>query len=203
MDIIDNKLSYNDIAGEWHRYRLLKPINRCIVEVTGLLPTRARIMDIGCGSGYPIDDYFDKAGFIVTAIDEAEEMIAIAKTLSLSNVHFILSDIRRYTDDNQYDLIIAFDVLWHLDIKDQEDLFWKIGRWLKPGGYFFFTHGFNESTLTGEMFNRPFSYCSPGYERIVLMLESLNMAVINEWFEYHEESTGYRELMVLARKDSL
>lgn len=203
MKKIDNKHSYNDIAFKWHQYRHNRPLNKCVIEIVAMLAKGANILDIGCGSGYPIDVYLDNSGFTVTAVDAAEKMIAIAKDLALSNVCFLVSDIMEYEDKERYDLVIAFDVLWHLEKTDQEAIYPKICQWIRPGGYFFFTYGLKDDDTSGEMFGRSFTYHSVGRDRIIKILESLDMIIVKEWIDYHEETTGYRELMILARKKTV
>lgn len=40
-----------------------------------LLPNNGRILDIGCGNGMPIADYFIRQGFQVTGVDSSQPMI--------------------------------------------------------------------------------------------------------------------------------
>ena len=44
-----------------------------------LLPEKAELLDLGCGSGEPISKYFIEKGFSLTGIDYAEPMIEIAR----------------------------------------------------------------------------------------------------------------------------
>lgn len=49
--------------------KIPQSINQCIVDFANNLSPNSRVLDIGCGTGYPIALYLSKQGFQVTGID--------------------------------------------------------------------------------------------------------------------------------------
>lgn len=82
------KTSYNNICMKWSEFRKSTPINQCIVDFAKNLRPNGSVLDIGCGSGYPISAYLSNQGFQVTGIDISEEMIKQAKQLNLPDAVF-------------------------------------------------------------------------------------------------------------------
>lgn len=54
------KESYNKICKEWSEFRKNTSINKCIVDFANKLRPNSRVLDIGCGSEYPISAYLSK-----------------------------------------------------------------------------------------------------------------------------------------------
>ncbi len=108
------KDSYNKICKKWSEFRKNTSINQCIVDFANNLSPNSRVLDIGCGTGYPIALYLSKQGFQVTGIDISEEMIKQAQKLNLHNATFLVEDILNFKTDKKYDAIIAFDSIWHI-----------------------------------------------------------------------------------------
>ncbi|MGG0204957.1 Malonyl-[acyl-carrier protein] O-methyltransferase [Bacillus mycoides] len=80
-----------------------------------------RILELGCGTGYvteQLSNLFPKAH--ITAVDFADEMIAVAKTRkSLENVMFRCEDIEQLKLENPYDVIISNATFqWLNDLKE-------------------------------------------------------------------------------------
>lgn len=82
------KDSYNKICKKWSEFRKNTSFNQCIVDFANNLSPNSRVLDIGCGTGYPIALYLSKQGFQVTGIDISEEMIKQAQKLNLHNATF-------------------------------------------------------------------------------------------------------------------
>ncbi|HEB7542366.1 TPA: class I SAM-dependent methyltransferase, partial [Campylobacter coli] len=75
------KDSYNKICKKWSDFRKSTSTNKCIIDFANDLKLNSRVLDIGCGTGYPIASYLSKQGFQVTGIDISEEMIKQAQKL--------------------------------------------------------------------------------------------------------------------------
>lgn len=195
-----NRISYNAIAEAWDDYRKQSPMNRCIVEFANLLPEHAKILDIGCGSGSPIDEYLARAGFEVLGMDIAENMIQKANRLQLQNVRFLVCDFLEFQTDEKFDAVIAFDSLWHVEESEQPQIYPKVASLLKPNGYFLFTHGLRRETITGEMFANTFLYSALDKDELQEILRRQGFEIL-QWTEnYQERTTGTRDLFVVAQK---
>jgi 2-polyprenyl-3-methyl-5-hydroxy-6-metoxy-1,4-benzoquinol methylase len=78
------------------------------------------ILDVGCGGGIPIAKYLVEKGFRVSGIDSSEKMIRLAKK-NVPVGTFLKADIRTYIIDEQYEGIIAWDTLFHIERKNQKE----------------------------------------------------------------------------------
>ena len=140
-DFEKNAAAYNAICDSWAETRNKSPIYRCVVQFAALLEKGCHVLDIGCGTGFPIDAYLSGQGFSVTGIDVSARMLEKARKLNLKNARFLLADAAEYFSDEQFGGVIAFDSLWHLSRNKQLEAYFRIGAMLKRGGYFLFTHG--------------------------------------------------------------
>lgn len=78
-----------------------------------------------------------------------------------------------------------------------------IASFLKPGGYFLFTYGKERGEITGRMFNQTFHYAALEATELRKRLEQADFDIINWQEDYHEPTTGQRDLLVLARKKEM
>lgn len=195
-----NTNSYNCICDQWRDYRRNNPLNRCVSDFANLLTSGAQVLDIGCGTGYPIAASLAERGHEVTGIDLSEKMIDYACALTLPRASFFVADIMEFKTDEMFDAVIAFDSLWHIPLDQQERVYEIIGNLVRRGGYFLFTHGKNHGTVTGEMFGHPFVYNALSKEEVMCLLYKNGFAVLSSFEDYIEETTGDRELLIVAQK---
>lgn len=74
------KAGYNKAAEEYlNKYRGIFNNNKHLDLLIEKLNPRARILDLGCGAGIPIDKYLIDKGFKVIGIDISEKQIELAK----------------------------------------------------------------------------------------------------------------------------
>ena len=104
------------------------------------LKPHSHILDIGCGSGYPIASYLIKKGFEVTGIDASKELLKIAKN-KCPEMKQQYGDIRTIKINEKYDAILEWWCLFHLPKKDQLNMIARFSSWIKPGGILEFTTG--------------------------------------------------------------
>jgi len=195
-----NTHSYNLIATQWKKFRDQSTINQCIVDLFPLLPHHAKVLDVGCGTGYPIASWLSIKGCQVTGVDASQEMITFAKALKLPGSDFLCRDILTYMPIQQYDAIIAFDSLFHLPLHQQKTVISKLIQSLQTNGIFLMTHGKKHGEITGDMFGHSFFYSSLSTDEFVGHLESLGMHILTLKEDYQEKTTGSRDLLLIARK---
>ena len=113
-----------------------------IREVASQLPKAARVLDLGCGIGRHAL-LFAESGFNVTAVDESEKALDILREKASEKQVTITGINAYYTGEifpeQSFDLIIAYNVLYH----GYREAFHKsvglIYTYLRAGGLFFFT----------------------------------------------------------------
>lgn len=114
------------------------------------IPQKGSILDIGCGIGTPIAQYFFSKNFLVTGIDGAENMIARAQIIN-PKIRWMVADMRSLSLNEQFDALIAWDSFFHLTQNEQRAMFAIFKNHLNPNGVLLFTSGPTESVAIGEM----------------------------------------------------
>lgn len=197
---IDNSTSYDLICDDWQKFRNSTKINKCIVDFCNLIIPNGKVLDVGCGTGYPVAQYLAEHNFYVTGIDISEKMIEKANRLQLKNANFIHKDILNYLTDKLYDGVIAFDSIWHIAKDKQADVYRKIASLMNCGAYFLFTHGKQNGETVGTMFNQKFYYSALNIEELQSILSQAGLKIISLIENYKEQTTGERDLLVVAKK---
>ncbi|MGN0782303.1 MAG: class I SAM-dependent methyltransferase [Christensenellales bacterium] len=195
-----NAAAYDKICERWSRIRDKSPINLCVVRFAELLEKNCRVLDVGCGTGCPIDVFLTEQGFSVVGIDVSPKMIEKARALGLKNAHFLTADAAQYFSEEKFGGVVAFDSLWHLPQSRQEEVYRRIAAMLVCGGYFLFTHGKTAGSAEGEMFGEKFFYNALDASFVKEILEGCGMKILSMTEDYREETTGHRELLVVAKK---
>ncbi|WP_350433267.1 class I SAM-dependent methyltransferase [Shewanella sp. H8] len=115
------------------------------------LPTNARILDAGCGSGRDTKAFI-QMGFNVTAIDASAELAKVA-------TDYIGQHVTVCTFD-QIDPTLTFDAIWacasllHVDASVLPDTFTHLANTLVDNGAFYcsFKYGIQDRTHNGRFF---------------------------------------------------
>lgn len=103
--------------------------------LTLLPPPPARLLDLGCGTGWT-SQFFARAGYEVVGADIAPEMIRLANECrdraGLKNLSFVLSDYESLSFRDEFDAAVFYDSLHHADAEAVAiDCAYRA---LKPGG---------------------------------------------------------------------
>jgi len=93
-----------------------------------------RVLDIGCGDGYLEDKYSD----IMHGVDIDTTKVEKLKSQGLKNI-FVSTATNLPFDDANFDMVIAKDLIEHLELADVFKMFPEVLRVLKPGGRFVVT----------------------------------------------------------------
>jgi SAM-dependent methyltransferase len=133
--------SYDQIAEQWtsDSYPRSNGIAQHGRAITFVKEQRDAL-DIGCGSSGRIIDLLMGHGFSVEGLDVSARMIELAKERH-PDVTFYHADIAEWEFEKKYDLISAWDSIWHLPLEDQAPVLKKILGALTKGGVCIFTTG--------------------------------------------------------------
>jgi len=161
--------TYNKIASHWdcpafNRENGIKQHERALQFLSGI----GNALDIGCGSSGRIIDLLQSRGFEVEGLDISEEMLRRARKHH-PEVRFHFADICAWEFVKRYDFISAWDSIWHVPLRRQLDVLWKVLDGLAPGGVLIFTTGGVESPeeITNPCFGQPLYHAAPGLPAIL------------------------------------
>lgn len=153
---------YDKIAKWWHEYHVngsygLAQIERAI----SFCNNRGFVLDVGCGSGGRIVRKLEQENFIVYGIDASAEMIAIAESQHPQS-NFEVCNIIDWENHQQFDLIIAWDSIFHLPMAMQKPVISKLCGMLKNSGILVYTFGDAVDEHQSEWHGDHFPYSSIG-----------------------------------------
>ena len=140
-----------------------------------LMPDGAFVLDFGCGSGRDTK-YFLGRGFKVDAIDGSEKLCKIASENTGIEVRNML--FSELDTDEIYDGIWACSSILHLPKEELRDVFGRMIRALKKGGYIYtsFKYGEAEGLRRGRYFT---DFTEKSFEEFLREMPEAD--VIEEW----------------------
>ena len=129
--------SYDQIADRWldvSTYGFAQ-----IERAVAFVKHKGAALDVGCGTGR-LMGLLHKHGFRTDGLDVSPTMIALARQRH-PEARLFHADICRWELPRTYDLIVAWDSVWHVPLAEQEAVLTKLCRGLTPGGVLVFTTG--------------------------------------------------------------
>ncbi|HWQ52264.1 MAG TPA: class I SAM-dependent methyltransferase, partial [Bryobacteraceae bacterium] len=142
MSIPAQPAAYDAFAWFYERY-WNRPFHGCAYRIVkrvllARLPPGARILDVGCGTGY-LAAKLTARGFRVTGVDVSPEMAACARRHA-PGAEFYAEDMRHFRPPGPFDAAVCtFDTLNHiLTAEDLNRTIANVAATLAPGGLFFF-----------------------------------------------------------------
>lgn len=163
MDKPDDILpAYRVEAARWARERgqslwELPALEACVAD----RPAPLRVLDIGCGSGQPIAQWFVARGDDVCGVDGAPEMLAECAA-RVPEVERVLADIRGLSLGRRSDIILAFNSFFHLSMDAQRDMFPVFAAHAAPDARLLFTSGPGVGEAVGRVGDSPVYHASLG-----------------------------------------
>jgi ubiquinone/menaquinone biosynthesis C-methylase UbiE len=93
----------------------------------------ARVLDVGCGNGFPITDALVNAGYRVVGLDSSRGMLERFR-VNLPTTSVVGGDARSSPfAENVFDAAISWGMMFHLTRGDQTTAFANVSRVLKLG----------------------------------------------------------------------
>lgn len=188
-----NRRSYNAIASNWDAARSsLFPYEHPFLErLTEGLLRPARILDLGCGTGRPVAEFLVRQGFDVTGVDQAEELLALARK-RLPEGRWLRAQMETFEPDEEYDGAVVWDSLFHIPREHHEPILRSVLRSMRKGSRLILTVGGSDHPpFTDTMYGQPFFYDSHPPEAVLRILNSLGATV--EYGEFINPPTSGRD----------
>ena len=178
MDLKQTGANYDQIAAWWTEQMRGSDYGMDYVRrAMGLAKEKCRVLDIGCGSTGRVIDEAKRRGFEITSLDLSGEMIRIAREKHPDAV-FIEADFADWQADRKYDLIIAWDSVFHAPIDQQVAITKKMCGLLDDEGFLLFTAGSHYGEASGEMQGCMFEYGTIGYPEYLRIMDEMGCRII-------------------------
>lgn len=147
-----NREGYNTIADTWAKERQWYLEKPSLDQAISHIRPGGTILDVGCGSGKPIAEYLQDAGFEVYGLDISERLIAHAGKVVAAD-HLFCSDLRSLACDQQFDAIICWFTLFHIHSAEHPRILSKLASMLQPGGILLISFADTSCSPSGDDVN--------------------------------------------------
>jgi SAM-dependent methyltransferase len=151
--------SYEAVADDFARARsgvLFE--RRWLDRALGFAPGR-EVLDLGCGPGRPIARYLAERRCQLTGVDGAATMCALYAA-NVPGAEIYHDDMRGLGLDQRFDLILAWDSLFHLTPDDQRDMFATFAAHAGARAVLLFTSGTSAGEAVGYAAGTPVYHAS-------------------------------------------
>ena len=150
---------------------------RWLDKLLAAMGSAGRILDLGCGNGQPIADYFIQQGCALTGVDGALAMLSRARA-HFPQQRWLHHDMRTLNLDETFDGLIAWDSFFHLTQDDQRRMFPVFARHSHPGSALMFTSGTSHGIAMGEFEGDPLFHASLAPDEYRSLLAANGFAVL-------------------------
>jgi SAM-dependent methyltransferase len=140
------------------------------------LPADASILDVGCGSGWPIGAALLERGHQVTGMDASPGLIAHAQATLPTGV-WSVADMRDEFPLGPFDGVLAWHSLFHLSPDDQKKVLPKLAASVAEGGRLMFTSGPAYGETIGQWRGEPVYHASLDPEAYRALLADAGLRV--------------------------
>lgn len=189
MNPEDIAQAYNQIAHFWEseKFNRLNGIDQH-KRAINFVKTRGAALDVGCGSSGRFIDLFSAEGFTPEGVDISEAMLERAQARH-PTVAFYQEDICQWILPRQYDVISAWDSIWHVPLVQQRPVLSKLIEGLNPQGVLIFSFGgtqeegeHQDATMGPQVY-----YSSLGVTGFITLVNSLGCICRHLEFDQYPE----------------
>jgi RimJ/RimL family protein N-acetyltransferase len=186
--------SYNRIADRWLDFSTygFAQVERAVAFVQH----KGVALDVGCGTGR-LMGLLGKHGFRTHGIDVSTAMIALARDRH-AGARLFHADICRWDLPQSYDLIVAWDSVWHVPLGEQEVVLTKLCRGLAAGGVLAFTTGGTDapSEVQDSCMGPPMYHATLGVPKTLHVLAEAGCTCRHLEYDQHPE----QHVFIIAQK---
>ena len=187
---------YNKIAKKYQADRHVFHDTKELEELTNLLPSNAKVLDVGCGAGVPFVKFLVESGFDVTGIDFSESMLKLAGR-NVPEAKFIKQDMTRLGfQHNSFDGVTASYSIIHVPREKHSSLFQSFHRILKSNGMMLISIGPDEWEGTDEYYGAEMFWSHYNSDKSSQIIENAGFQIV--WGRF-VETGGERHYWILAR----
>jgi len=143
----------------------------------GRLKTGAKVLDLGCGSGWPVAQHMAQRGLRVTGVDSSPTMISLCHG-RLPDHEWIVADMRGLSLGRRFDGILAWDSFFHLDHDDQRRMLVVFAEHAAAGAWLMFNAGPQHGEAIGDYRGSPLYHASLAPSEYEALLDRSGFEVI-------------------------
>jgi len=140
-------------------------------------PPSAPVLDVGCGSGWPLGAALLARGFKVVGLDASPGLIAHARE-TLPNGDWRLGDMRQDLPTGAFRGVLAWHSLFHLTPEAQTHVLPVLAARVAEGGRLMFTAGPAHGEAIGEWRGEPLYHGSLSPEAYRALLTAAGLTVV-------------------------
>ena len=192
------KQGYDKCAQKYFNARDLLKSRNALKNLSKYLNKGAKILDIGCGAGIPIDKFLIEQGFDITGIDISPEQIKLAQK-NLPKGKFIVKDMSEIDfPKNSFDAIVSFYAIFHIKREEHQNLFNKLFSILKPNSYLLVIMGESEWEGIEEFHGVNMFWSHYGSEKNIEIIKQAGFKIIDKKIDNYDDK---KHSIILAQKE--
>jgi SAM-dependent methyltransferase len=197
--MVDRSNGYESIAAEFISIRSATIGVKWVRDWAKALPRGAAVVDLGCGSGFPITEVLMAEGLSVYGVDAAPSFVQAFRR-NLPNTPIACEAVQDSKFfDRTFDGVLAWGLMFLLSPGDQRRLIQRIADILVPGGRLLFTSpaeiGFGNDVMTG------LESRSLGAEEYRRRLSAVGLSVASEYDDEDEGKNHYFDVFKELKTD--
>jgi len=165
--------SYDTIASRWQSASFDRTNGiAALTRALAFCQTKGNALDVGCGSSGRFIERLLEEGFSVAGLDLSSEMVRLAQRRH-PQVTFHLEDICQWVLPKRYELIAAWDSIWHIPLDQHEPVLAKLMASLNPGGVCLFSMGGLDAPgeVTNTAMGPPMYHSTPGIPKTLDLVD--------------------------------
>lgn len=191
--------SYDRIADQWldlSAYGFAQ-----IERAVSFVKHKGVALDVGCGTGR-LMGLLSKHGFRTEGIDVSPAMIDLARDRN-PEARLFHADICEWKLPRSYDMIVAWDSVWHVPLAEQEAVLTKLCRGLAAGGVLVFTTGGPDapSEKRDSCMGPPMYHATLGIPKTLQVLAEAGCVCRHLEYDQHPELHVYLVAQKLENND--
>ena len=193
-DVLGRK--YDKIATWWQEQHFNSDYGSAQFEkALAFCSNKLNVLDVGCGAGGRFIHALQAHDASITGIDVSTEMVKLARK-NHPDAQFYLADVSTWQTDQTFDLVYAWDSIFHLPLAMQKPVINKLCGLLNKGGVLLYTFGNAIGEETGEWLNDTFYYSSIGINENVQLLIENGLTLLHLELDQYPE----RHVYIIASK---
>ena len=164
-----------------------------------MLPRDAAVLDLGCGSGFPVGQHMAAHGVRITGVDSSPTLVSLCRT-RLPEHDWIVGDMRTLSLKQSFHGILAWDSFFHLNHRDQRQMFDVFAAHAAPGAVLMFNAGPQFGEAIGNFRGDPLYHASLNAAEYADLLDKIGFEIVSHVVE--DSGAGGRTVWLASSRKS-